>query len=132
MLVYKFSLTYVLKLFGWSEVFFINSIGLPFNSGTIIMGLVFAAAFYLRTQIYQKKQLPHCQHSCIVRLVPLFLGFSTWLMLPIRANANVVVNENNPADARALLAYYNREQYPGVDSPFYGTYYYGSFCIAWG
>ncbi len=46
MLVYKFSLTYVLQLFGWSEVFFINSIGLPFNSGTIIMGLVFAGAFY--------------------------------------------------------------------------------------
>ncbi|NNE75483.1 MAG: DUF4064 domain-containing protein, partial [Pricia sp.] len=45
------------------------------------------------------------------------------LMLPIRANANVVVNENNPSDARSLLAYYNREQYPGVDSPFYGTYY---------
>ena len=46
MLVYKFSLTYVLKLFGWSEVFFINSIGLPFNSGTIIMGLLFAGVFY--------------------------------------------------------------------------------------
>ena len=41
MLVYKFSLTYVLKVFGWSEVFFINTIGLPFNSGTIIMGLIF-------------------------------------------------------------------------------------------
>jgi len=40
-LVYKFSLTYVLELFGWSEVFFINEIGLPFNSGSIIMGLLF-------------------------------------------------------------------------------------------
>ena len=33
-------------------------------------------------------------------------------MLPIRANANVVINENNPSSARELLAYYNLEQYP--------------------
>ena len=32
-------------------------------------------------------------------------------MLPIRANANVPVNENNPSSARELLAYYNLEQY---------------------
>ena len=122
MLVYKFSLTYVLKLFGWSEVFFINSIGLPFNSGTLIMGLVFAAAFYFGLR-YTKKNNYRIANTLVLCAMFLFLGFSTWLMLPIRANANVVVNENNPADARALLAYYNREQYPGVDSPIYGTYY---------
>lgn len=122
MLVYKFSLTYVLKLFGWSEVFFINSIGLPFNSGTIIMGLIFAAAFYYGLR-YTHKNNYRIANTLVLCALFLFLGFSTWLMLPIRANANVVVNENNPADARALLAYYNREQYPGVDSPFYGTYY---------
>jgi hypothetical protein len=30
-------------------------------------------------------------------------------MLPIRANANVNINENKPSDAREVLAYYNRE-----------------------
>lgn len=122
MLVYKFSLTYVLKLFGWSEVFFINSIGLPFNSGTIIMGVIFAAAFYFGLN-YTRKNNYRTANTLVLCLMFLFLGFSSWLMLPIRANANVVINENNPADARALLAYYNREQYPGVDSPVYGTYY---------
>ena len=129
MLVYKFSLTYVLKLFGWSEVFFINSIGLPFNSGTIIMGLVFAGAFYYGLS-YTKRNNYRTANTIVLSALFLFLGFSTWLMLPIRANANVVVNENNPADARALLAYYNREQYPGVDSPFYGTYYTNLFASA--
>ena len=122
MLVYKFSLTYVLKLFGWSEVFFINSIGLPFNSGTIIMGLLFAAAFYFGLR-YTRKNNFRVANTMVLCALFLFLGFSSWLMLPIRANANVVVNENNPSDARSLLAYYNREQYPGVDSPIYGTYY---------
>ena len=40
-------------------------------------------------------------------------------MLPIRANAGTVINENNPNNARELLAYYNREQYPETHL-FYG------------
>jgi hypothetical protein len=121
-LVYKFSLTYVLKLFGWSEVFFINEIGLPFNSGTIIMGILFAAAFYAGLH-YTRKNNYLTANTLILCGLFLFVGFSSWLMLPIRANADVVINENNPEDARALLAYYNREQYPGVESPVYGAYF---------
>ena len=48
-------------------------------------------------------------------------------MLPIRANVNVGINENNPSDARSLLAYYNREQYPSPESPFFGSYYSDQF-----
>ena len=126
LLVYKFSLTYVLKLFGWSEVFFINTIGLPFNSGTIIMGLIFIAAFYFALR-YTRKNNYTSANTIVLCLMFLFLGFSSWLMLPIRANAHVVINENDPSDARSLLAYYNREQYPGVDSPIYGAYYSNGF-----
>ena len=126
MLVYKFSLTYVLKLFGWSEVFFINTIGLPFNSGTIIMGLLFIAVFYFALQ-YTRKNNFYTGNLITLCFMFLILGFSSWLMLPIRANAQTVVNENNPEDARSLLAYYNREQYPGVESPFYGAYYSDTF-----
>lgn len=128
-LVYKFSLTYVLKLFGWSEVFFINEVGLPFNSGTIIMGLIFIAAFYFGLS-YTRKHHFYTGNIIVLCLMFVLLGFSSWLMLPIRANAKTVVNENNPADARALLAYYNREQYPGVESPFYGAYYSDAFAPA--
>ena len=49
----------------------------------------------------------------------IFIGFSSWLMIPIRSNANTVINENSPSDARALLAYYNLEQYPETHL-FYG------------
>ena len=40
-------------------------------------------------------------------------------MLPVRANAGTMINENNPNNARELLAYYNREQYPETHL-FYG------------
>ncbi|MEP2057982.1 MAG: DUF2723 domain-containing protein [Maribacter litoralis] len=124
--VYKFSLTYVLQVFGWGELFFINSIGLPFNSGYIIVGIGFFLFFYFLLNYTQKKDY-RTINTIVLCLLFLFLGFSPWLMLPIRANANVVINENNPADAMTLLAYYNREQYPGVESPVYGTYYSDMF-----
>ncbi|WP_394750759.1 glycosyltransferase family 117 protein [Spongiimicrobium salis] len=122
LLVFKFSLTYVLKLFGWSEVFFVNTFGLPFNSGSVLMGLFLAFLFYIGLR-YTRKRNYHMANTLILATLFLFLGFSSWLALPIRANAHVAINENDPSDARALLAYYNREQYPSPDSPFYGTYY---------
>jgi hypothetical protein len=48
------------------------------------------------------------------------------MMLPIRANANTVINENKPSDAAEVLAYYNREQY-GVNPLFYGPQYTETF-----
>lgn len=118
MFIFKFLLPYTLAFFGHSEVFFTNTIGLPFNSGTIIAFLLIVAAFYfgirytLRKEYYQLNTLFLC-------ILFIFIGFSSWIMLPIRANANTVINENSPADARELLAYYNREQY-GETHLFYG------------
>ncbi len=124
--VFKFSLTYVLKIFAWSELFFVNQVGLPFNVGLLIMGLFLSFIFHGLIRYTKKKD--HVQaNTAILCFLFLFLGFSTWLLLPIRANANVGINENDPSDARTLLAYYNREQYGGVESPFYGTYYSDMF-----
>lgn len=126
MLVFKFSLTSVLELFGWSEVFFVNTMGMPFNSGSLIMALVFAFGFYAVLRFTRKKGY-RIANTITLSVLFLILGFSSWLMIPIRASANVVINENDPADAQSLLAYFNREQYPSTDSPFYGTYYSNMF-----
>ncbi len=129
-LVFQFSLTYVLKLFGWGELFFVNTIGMPFNSGTVVIGMVFLIVFSLSVWYTQKKSL-YRLNTLFLCGVFLFLGFSSWLMLPIRANAHVTINENDPSDARTLLAYYNREQYPKL-SPFYGAYYSDRFAPSGG
>jgi len=128
-LVYRFSLTYILKLFGVMEVFFVNEIGLPFNSGSVITGLALAAILIYLIRFSKKRQLARL-HLIAHMVLFLIIGFSTWLMLPIRANAQTVVNENNPEDARSLLAYYNREQYPAPESPFYGSFYSDYFAPA--
>ena len=41
----------------------------------------------------------------------LFLGYSSFMLIVIRANAHTPINENAPKDAIGLLAYLNREQY---------------------
>lgn len=109
--IFIFLLPTTMKLFSSSEIFFVNTIGLPFNSGTIIAALIFIGLFYYFLKYTRKKGLVHA-NTLILCLLFIFIGFSCWLMLPIRANAGTVINENNPSDARELLAYYNREQYP--------------------
>ncbi|WP_282133931.1 glycosyltransferase family 117 protein [Seonamhaeicola maritimus] len=116
--IFKLLAPNILKIFSVSEIFFINTIGLPFNSGTVIAGILLVALIYYGLKYTRQKQYNHL-NTGILCLTFVIIGFSTWLMLPIRANANVVVNENNPSSARELLAYYNLEQYPETHL-FYG------------
>ncbi|MDH7445399.1 glycosyltransferase family 117 protein [Aquimarina sp. 2201CG14-23] len=116
--IFKLLLPTTLKLFGWFEVTFVNSFGMPFNSGTIFLGLIIAAAFYFALKYTRKKEYPLI-NSSVLCILFIFIGFSCWIMLPIRANAGTVINENNPNNARELLAYYNLEQYPETHL-FYG------------
>ncbi len=118
MFIFKLLLPYTLSFFGYLEVFFVNSIGLPFNSGTIIAALILIAAFYYGITLSRKRNYP-IVNTMLLCILYIFIGFSSWMMLPIRANAGTTINENNPNNARELLAYYNREQYPETHL-FYG------------
>ncbi len=122
MMVFKFSFTLLLKFFGWGEVFFVNTFGLPFHSGSLLVGLVILSVFLVVVRYTIKRGL-YTLNTILFSIMFLLLGCSTWFMLPIRANAQTVINENDPANAKSLLEYYNREQYPAAESPFYGAYY---------
>jgi len=111
MLVFKLILPPTLKFFSFMELFFVNDLGLPFNSGTIASFLIIACVFYFAISYTSKRNIV-TGNTIVLCLLFIFIGFSSWIMLPIRANADVVVNENNPSTVRELLAYYNLEQYP--------------------
>ncbi|SFT11822.1 Protein of unknown function [Zhouia amylolytica] len=123
--IFKLLLPSTLKFFGYLEVFFVNSIGMPFDSGTIIAGLIIIVAFYFALKYTRKKGFVEL-NTVILCTMFVLIGFSTWLMVPIRANAGTVINENDPSDARLLLAYYNLEQYPETHL-FYGPMYSDAF-----
>ena len=123
--IFKLLLPYTLAFFGKMEIFMVNDFGLPFNSGTIIALLLIIAFFYFGLRYTRQKVYPFLNTALLCVLFVL-IGFSVWMMLPIRANANVVINENKPSDAAEVLAYYNREQY-GVNPLFYGPQYTDTF-----
>lgn len=123
--IFKFLLPYTMALFGKTEIFMVNSLGMPFNSGTIFMALLIIAFFYFGLKYTRAKNLPF-YNTLLLCVLFILVGFSTWLMLPIRANANVVINENRPSDAAEVLAYYNREQY-GEQKLFYGPMFSDSY-----
>jgi hypothetical protein len=123
--IFKLLLPYTLAFFGKMEIFMVNSFGLPFNSGTIFALLLIIGFFYFGLNYTKKKGHPF-YNTILLCILFVLIGFSTWMMLPIRANANVVINENKPSDAAEVLAYYNREQY-GVNPLFYGPQYTDTF-----
>lgn len=123
--IFKLLLPLTMAFFGKTEVFMVNELGMPFNSGTIFVVLLLTAFFYFGLKYTRIKGHVHF-NTLILCILFILIGFSTWIMLPIRANANTVINENKPSDAREVLAYYNREQY-GSNPLFYGPQYTEAF-----
>ncbi len=120
-IVFSLIIPLILSMFGKLEILFVNTFGLPFNSGTIftLIVLISAATYGL---IYTRKKVLPLWNTLLLSLLFIILGYSTFITLAIRSNANTPIDENNPEDALSLLAYYNREQY-GDWPVMYGQYF---------
>jgi hypothetical protein len=116
--IFKLLLPLTMSVFASSEIFMVNTFGMPFNSGTILFTLFIIALFYFGLKYTKTKNYVHL-NTFVLCILFILIGFSTWIMLPVRANANTPINENKPSDAAEVLAYYNREQY-GENPLFYG------------
>ena len=111
----------IVELAGKFELFFVNSIGMPFNSGTIIYFIIISALI-IGGLIYTERKGKTVFNAVILALTFILIGYSSFFILVIRANANTPINENDPKDALALLSYLNREQY-GTWPILSGQYY---------
>ena len=103
------------------ERFFANALGTGFYIGTIFYFLLIAGLLIWGLW-YSEKNKKRLLNTGLLSLVFLLIGYSTFLILPIRANANTPINENNPGDAVSLLSFLNREQY-GSNPLVYGQQY---------
>ena len=82
LVIFKLLLPYTLAFFGEAEVFFVNSIGLPFDSGTLIAALVIIALFYYSLKYTRKKNWVNL-NAGILAILFVLVGFSSWIMIPI-------------------------------------------------
>jgi hypothetical protein len=111
----------IVKYSGFVERLFTNSFHTGFHVGTIVFFVIIAAALTWGIR-YSEKKKKRLLNLGLISLVFLLIGYSTFLMLPIRANANVPIAQNDPEDAVSLLSYLNRDQY-GSHPLVYGQYY---------
>ncbi len=112
---------WIVKLAGYFELLFVNTFGLPFNSGTIVYFLLLIGGIIFGIRFTVKKQKV-ILNTIIWGITFILIGYSSFLLLVIRSNANTPIDENNPEDAISLLAYLNREQY-GDWPVLYGQYF---------
>lgn len=109
--VFKFIFPFIMGLFGKAEIFAVNGMGLPFHSGTVITFLLLIGLSALIIRLSFTKTNKAMVRTASLSLVFMLIGFSCWMVIPIRANANPPMNLNNPDNALGMLDYYNREQY---------------------
>ena len=109
-IVFKGIFPLVMSLFGKMEIFAVNGLGLPFHSGTIIAFIIMVALCYFALK-YARGTGKKIYQTIALSVIYMIIGFSCWLVIPIRANANPPMNLNDPDNAIGMLDYYNREQY---------------------
>ncbi len=105
------------------DLFFVNSLGLPFGSGLLFFILLLVGGLVGGLYYTHKKINPNLQKA-VVAFSMVLIGFSTYGTILIRANANTPINMNNPSDVFSLVSYLNREQYgdrPLVRGPHYAA-----------
>ncbi len=108
-------------LASWFELLFVNGMGMPIHTGTFVFAAltIFGLAFGIW---YTDKKSKVVWNTILLSLTVIMIGYSSFVMIVIRSNANPPMDENNPDDVFALLSYLNREQY-GDRPLFYGQYY---------
>ena len=112
---------YTVLLGAYVDTFAVNVLGLPVNVGMVIF--VFAIFGLLGWLIYfSHKRCWRVTNVAALCCTVILLGFSSYAMMTIRANANPPMNSNNPSNPHMLLSVLNRDQY-GNRPLIKGTYY---------
>ena len=111
----------IVSLCGKFELFFVNTLGTPFNVGTIVYFILLIAIIVLGIY-FSNKYKKVVLNVIVLSFMFIMIGYSSFFMLVIRANANTPINENDPSEAVSMLSYLKREQYgswPLLTGPYY-------------
>ena len=108
----------VVKLGGWFELLFTNVLGCPYNTGLICYILLLTGTIII-AYYKVKRRTVRLSLACLLMML---IGYSSYGVIFIRANAQTPMCENAPDNIFSLGSYLNREQY-GKTPLFYGPAY---------
>jgi tetratricopeptide (TPR) repeat protein len=111
----------VVRLAAWFDLLFVNGFGFTVNSGAIFyLACLFLTIFLLLR--YSHRHEKTLMNRIILTFMVLLIGYSSYIVLSIRADANPPINLNKVNNPFSLLLYINREQYV-IRPVLYGPYY---------
>ena len=112
---------YLPKTAAYFDLLFVNTFGLPFNSGAVFfMVALFALCFWgLLVTLKKQKVFWNTVLLCFTVIV---IGFSIFSIVVIRSSAKTPTNEYQPDNPFTLVRYLAREQY-GSTPLLYGQYF---------
>ena len=108
----------VVKLGGLFELLFTNVLGCPYNTGLICYILLLTGTIVI-AYYKVKRRTVRLSLACLLMML---IGYSSYGVIFIRANAQTPMCENAPDNIFSLGSYLNREQY-GKTPLFYGPAY---------
>ena len=108
----------VVKVGGWAELLFTNVLGCPYNTG-LICYIVAGVGALVFAYYKAKRRIVKLSLACLLMLL---VGYSSYGVILIRANAYPPMCENAPDNIFTLGSYLNREQY-GQTPLLYGPAY---------
>lgn len=93
--------------------------GMPFIGHSWVIPTVLIAALVVYLWMFCKKVPVRVFNVIVLSIMVIFIGYSSYALLLIRASANTPMNQNQPDNVFSLASYLNREQY-GDRPLFYG------------
>lgn len=101
---------YLPKMASWVDLFFVNALGLPFNTGAAFF-MIALLALSLMGIVYTYRKKSILWNTILLSFLMIVIGYSTFAVVIIRSSANTPTNENQPDNPFSLVRYLAREQY---------------------
>ncbi|GGH49788.1 membrane protein [Dyadobacter endophyticus] len=98
------------ELAGKFEIFFVNSLGLPYNTGIAFFTILFLGGLVQGIR-YSHRTGRALLNTGLLSLAFILIGYASFALVLVRSGYNTPINENNPSDVLRFVYYLKREQY---------------------
>lgn len=92
------------------DLFFVNNMGMPFDTGAYVFIALLVGALAWGVLFVKKKGM-YLAHTGMLCLIFIIIGFTSYLAPLIRSRADVPIDMTNPDNAISLVSYIQREQF---------------------